>query len=155
MIRLRENSNAQSLFEFAVVVPIVLLLFFGIIELGRYVLLYSTVTLAVRDGARYGSAAEKYKDCAGIRSAVLNTGDLAGLDASDVSIHYEEHQSGAIIYATCADLAATPDDGIEFGDRVVVQASISIQPMVANLPALNIISRVEKSIAINMVLVGE
>lgn len=47
------RSRGQALVEFAFVVPIFLLLLFGIIEFGRYVYTVQILNNAAREGARY------------------------------------------------------------------------------------------------------
>ena len=42
--------------EFAIVVPVLLLLLFGVTEVGRALVRYNTLTKAVQDGARYAAA---------------------------------------------------------------------------------------------------
>jgi hypothetical protein len=42
--------------EFAIVVPVLLLLLVGVTELGRALVRYNTLTKAVQDGARYAAA---------------------------------------------------------------------------------------------------
>lgn len=46
------GSRGQGLVEFALVFPLIALLFFGIFDLGRAVYAYNTVSNAARDGAR-------------------------------------------------------------------------------------------------------
>ena len=48
----RPDDRGQGLVEFALVFPIIVLLFFGIFDLGRAVYAYNTVSNAARDGAR-------------------------------------------------------------------------------------------------------
>jgi hypothetical protein len=55
MRRWRRNSRGQSLVEFALVLPIFLLIFFGLIDVGRVVYLQNAFNEAAREGARYGS----------------------------------------------------------------------------------------------------
>ena len=45
--------RGQALTEFALVLPLLLLLFFAIFEFGRFVLAYEALNNAVREGARY------------------------------------------------------------------------------------------------------
>jgi len=52
-LRGRKQSRGQGLVEFALVAPILFLMFFGILEFGRFVLYYHTLNNAVREGARY------------------------------------------------------------------------------------------------------
>ena len=53
--RLIKREDAQSLAEFALVVPIFLILVFGIIDFGMGLRAYITVSQATREGARYAS----------------------------------------------------------------------------------------------------
>jgi Flp pilus assembly protein TadG len=65
MIRLRrrDRQRGQALVEFALVIPIFLLVIFGLVDLGRAVFVNNTIAEAARDGARYGSVqARSYND---------------------------------------------------------------------------------------------
>jgi Flp pilus assembly protein TadG len=48
----RDRGNGQSLVEFALVLPVFLLLIFGIIDLGRGVYAYNTIQNAAREAVR-------------------------------------------------------------------------------------------------------
>ena len=92
-----KNEHAQTMVEFALVFPIVLLITYGIIEFGRWIFIYSAVTGAAREGARYGIAAgdaggvPQYADCPGIRAAVRKTAFLVSIpDDNDIDISYDE-----------------------------------------------------------------
>ena len=50
--RKRRRHNGQSLVEFALVLPIFLLVLFGLIDAGRYVYMSSMLSQAAREGAR-------------------------------------------------------------------------------------------------------
>jgi TadE-like protein len=52
----RSSQTGQSLVEFAMVLPLVLLVVFGITEFGRAYYQYNTLSKAIRDGARYISS---------------------------------------------------------------------------------------------------
>jgi Flp pilus assembly protein TadG len=47
-----QRSRGQSLVEFALVLPVFMLLLFGLIDMGRYVYMNSTLSQAAREGAR-------------------------------------------------------------------------------------------------------
>jgi len=51
----RRSTRGQSLVEFALVLPIFFLMLFGLIDMGRYVYLNSTLSQAAREAARVGS----------------------------------------------------------------------------------------------------
>lgn len=48
----RRREGGQSLVEFALVFPLFLLIIFGIVDAGRLIYTYNTVSSAARDGAR-------------------------------------------------------------------------------------------------------
>lgn len=52
--RLRKGERGQALVEMALVLPLLLLLLFGIIEFGRVGHAYLTLNYAAREGARLG-----------------------------------------------------------------------------------------------------
>lgn len=51
----RRKQRGQELVEFALILPLLLLLMVGIFEFGYVVFAYNTLSNAVREGARYGS----------------------------------------------------------------------------------------------------
>lgn len=52
-IRRRPRSRGQALAEFALTLPIFLILVFGMLDVGRAVYTYNTLTNAAREGARF------------------------------------------------------------------------------------------------------
>ena len=49
------KKRGQSLTEFAIILPIFLLIVFGIFDVGRAIFYYSGIHNAAREGARYGA----------------------------------------------------------------------------------------------------
>jgi len=49
------GSRGQSLVEFALVLPVLLLMVFGLLDVGRYVYMSSVLSQAAREGARVGA----------------------------------------------------------------------------------------------------
>jgi Flp pilus assembly protein TadG len=74
----RSKSSAQSLVEFALILPIFLLILFVIFDLGRLAFYYSALHNAAREGARYGIVNEN--DTPGVINAVNNLS--VGMDIS-------------------------------------------------------------------------
>ena len=48
------HRNAQGMAEFALVMPVLLLVVYGLFEVGRLVFIYSNVITAAREAVRYG-----------------------------------------------------------------------------------------------------
>jgi hypothetical protein len=73
------THRGQGLVEFALILPVFLLLILGIIEFGRIMVTYSSISTASRDAVRYAvsvgdspSGIPHYQDCLGIRAASEN-----------------------------------------------------------------------------------
>ena len=78
MIRRGRYQRGQSLVEFALLLPVLLLIVLGAIDFGRLYYSYVSITNGARNGAHYASSsAQATSDLEGIRDAVL--GDTSGL----------------------------------------------------------------------------
>jgi len=64
-----KGERAQGMVEFALTLPIFLLLVVGVLEFGHLMSVYASFFTAAREGARYGSASGNYRDCNGIIAA--------------------------------------------------------------------------------------
>lgn len=51
----RRRSRGQALVEFALAIPIFLVLLFGLVDIGRLVYVNNAISQAAREGARYGA----------------------------------------------------------------------------------------------------
>jgi Flp pilus assembly protein TadG len=109
----QKKSKAQAMVEFAIALPLLLLLLYGILEAGRLLFLYSTVVTASRQAVRYGAATgtgngaePRYQDCDGIRAAANKAGFLGAFDT--ISISYDNGPSTAS-QPFCVNVAATSD----------------------------------------------
>lgn len=81
---MNRKSRGQSLVEFAIALPLILLLFMAIFDFGRAIFAYNTVSNAARDGARV--AIVDQRSTAGISNAAQAAADQAaglGLDPTD------------------------------------------------------------------------
>lgn len=129
-------EHAQGMLEFALVLPVLLLLVLGVIEGGRLLFIYSAVNTASREGVRYGSAAgdigggvPHYQDCSGIKAAAMRMGSLAGIKTSDISIRYDKGPGTAIVSATCPSSVT-----IGRGYRIEVQVNSQYKPILPIVP---------------------
>jgi Flp pilus assembly protein TadG len=92
-----KKTKAQAMVEFAIVLPLLLLLLYGLLEAGRLLFIYSTIVTASRQAVRYGSATgqglsttfPRYQDCAGIRLAAQKVDFLNSFDDSDIVIQHD------------------------------------------------------------------
>lgn len=93
MNRRRSRPDGQSLVEFALVLPILLLIFMGILDFGRAVFAYNSLSNAAREGARV-AIVDQTLDVDGVpKGATEAAGQAIGLgldpsDPSDVQVSY-------------------------------------------------------------------
>jgi len=103
--RFRRDEGGVSLLETAIVVPILLVLFAGVAEFGRYFYEYTTLAKASRLGARYLASKSVTSDVADYQAIAKNiivygneagNGEpiLDGLAPANVSIDYEGGTTG-------------------------------------------------------------
>jgi Flp pilus assembly protein TadG len=90
-----EHERGQSLVEFALVLPTLLLIVFGILEAGRAFYAYTAVANAVREGARY--AVTNATNTTAIKNVVIGNAIGVGLAASDVTVTCSPCTSGNTI----------------------------------------------------------
>jgi Flp pilus assembly protein TadG len=134
-----KTMKAQGIVEFALILPLLLLLILGIVEMGRMLLIYSSALTASREAARYGSAAGNvgnyvphYQDCAGIRQAAERVGSWGGVVAANVVIQYDHGPNTTVFAAACPS-----NQPVSLGDRIIVSVSSNYQPI---LPLVNVSS---------------
>ena len=85
--RRRAGSRGQGLVEFALIVPMILLLLFAVIDLGRAVYVYNTVSQAARSAGR---TAMVNQERAKIRTSAINAAPTLGLTTSNVTICFKD-----------------------------------------------------------------
>ncbi len=111
----RGHRRGQSLVELALTLPLLFLILFGVVDLGRLFTAYVTITNASREGARYGMT--NSTDSSGIVQAAAN--EAGGLiSASNVLVKCASASSPQN-YGSCA----SPQPG----DRMKVTVSYNFQ----------------------------
>lgn len=132
--------KSQGLVEFALILPILVLIIFGLIETGRLIFIYASAVTSARGAARYASATgvnnagvPRYRDCDGIRAEARRTAFVNTIRDDQITI---AHDSGpgtsAVTYCppgTSVDTSFTPNSG----DRVLVMVQTDFTPMVPGL----------------------
>ncbi len=118
--------------EFALAIPILLLILVGIFEAGRALYVYQSISSASREAARLGSGASEasgtppYLNCTAIRNRAIQIGRPGNVSSANVTIWYERtvpHAEPGLGY--CGAVAAS---GVDTGDRIVVRVTGTFQP---------------------------
>lgn len=130
MKRLRSCERGQAITEFALVIPILLLLLMGVVELGRIFHAYLVVSETARDAARYLSVGADDQ----VSTSVQN--DTQSLDQSQNKVTYTitpsdptQRTSGSAVTIQIrypVNLITPVLDDI-FPNPTVVQASITMR----------------------------
>ncbi|PKO04527.1 MAG: hypothetical protein CVU41_16485 [Chloroflexi bacterium HGW-Chloroflexi-3] len=160
--RIRKKQRAQAMVEFALTLPVFLLAVWGVIELSRFFLAYSSVYTASREASRFASSVGElgepnYLQCAEIANVAVDMGFFGGVNFEDVIIFYES--SPGVITGSCFRIAdagkekfialkgncydgsitcsnTTPRYQPAFGDRVQVQVETLYKPIVGIVPEM-------------------
>lgn len=109
-MRQTEESKGQGLVEFAIVLPLLLLVIFGALDLARIFFSVITVTNATREGARYGI--DYPNDPAGMITATQREAQNSGILLNSASI-----------VVTCPYPSAPSADGCPYNTAVRVTAT--------------------------------
>ncbi len=127
------SRRAQALLEFALALPILLLVVYGLLEAGRLMFIYAAVATASREAVRYASAAGlrdpssyvfTYQDCAGIRERAKQTGFLLNLTDNQIVISHDNWPSSSTPVIYCG-ATKTQDTTVTLsaGNRIMVQVT--------------------------------
>jgi hypothetical protein len=134
--RAGKKTRGQTMVEFALILPVLLMTMYGVMEFGRLLFIYITTASATREAARYAAAVgisenglPYYNDCAGIRSAAQRVGVLAGIQDNDITIQYDRGP-GTTPYSSCPASGSGP----ELGDRIVVIVDGHFEPILPLIP---------------------
>jgi hypothetical protein len=149
--------NGQGMVEFALILPVLLVILFGIMEFGRLLFIFVTTTSASREAARYGTAVggnaddlPRFRDCAGMRAAAKKVGILSNLRDEDIFIWYDYGPGDAAYGYECEANVDVP-----LGSRVVVQVRTPYSPIVPMVPInLNQVEAVSARTIVKDISVG-
>ena len=142
-----QKSSAQAMVEFALVLPILLLVIYGLLEVGRLLFIYSSVVSAARQAVRYGattgvnaSGTLRYRDCDGMRAAAKRVGFIDEIVDTDIVIQHDEGEGiGTVTYCPPGQAIDSTNFQPSTGNlnRIRVTVSVDYAPILPLVP-LNI-----------------
>jgi len=101
ILKLRKDCNGQSLVEFALVLPLLIMLILGMIEFGWILNGKITLTSAAREGARVAVIYESATDAStAVQSAVSKSSESSSLTAVTTVTTFDEDNKSAIVNAS-------------------------------------------------------
>jgi hypothetical protein len=120
MMRPRRKERGQELVEYALILPIMMLILMSILDLGRAVYYYSAIHNSAREGARYGII--NPEDPAGIEAVVRNKAVV--LNPTDLTVVIILPDEDTVqVTVTYQFTAITPIAGILLGENVITLGS--------------------------------
>ena len=132
----RGHDSGVTLVEFAIVVPLLLLLIFGIVEMSRLVAEFTSIRSAAREGPCFvtttevSGRAQHYRDCSAIIAAAQAKSIMG--DTSQISVTWAA--PGYTHTCTQADVTNDPDqDSVVSGTSITVTVTStfsSIMPLI-------------------------
>ena len=160
MLANHRRRRGQALTEFALVMPILLLLMMGIFDMGRAFLSYAmasdSLRIALRNAEVFGFAdgtTIRYTDCAGMRAAIKKTFFVG---TPDISIVYQHTRSGAPDTVCTDSMASIPAADVDNGDLLVITVRNNVKlitPLVSQiLPNLTFEFKGERTIVRDIAL---
>ncbi len=127
------SAKAQALLEFALALPIFLLVVYGLLEAGRLLFTYAAVATASREAVRYASTAGvrdnstppvyNFQDCAGIRNRAKQTGFLLNLQDSQIVIYRDNWPTSSTPVLYCNNKTQDTSVTLNSGNRVMVNVT--------------------------------
>ena len=166
--KLSKKNQAQAMVEFMLVLPLLVVLLYGIIEVSRLVFIFASVANASRQAARYGAVAGEmengyyYQDCDGIRDVANRSAIIVDFD--EINITYDRGITSDGTQIQISDINPSPDVNtcpieeniIRNGDRIIVQVSASYEPIISILPIdpFTVVSASARTFLISVPIVG-
>jgi Flp pilus assembly protein TadG len=148
------HSKGQGMAEFGLALPILLLVIFGLLEVGRALFMYAAVTNASREAVRFATAygvnetnVLHIQNCAAIRNTARRVAFLMQLEDSDIVIEYDTGADPVTgiepaPFDTCDAVEGDATNGVDTGvalvcaDRVKVTVTYVYQPIVPIVPQI-------------------
>jgi hypothetical protein len=160
-------KRAQAMVEFMLALPVLMMLLYGIIEVGRLIFIFSSVANASRQAARYGSASGEindvafYQDCDGIRAVANQSAYIITFDKINITYDRGINPDGTSVPIPSVDPNPEVDScpievPVRNGDRIIVQVSTNYEPILTLLPLepLEVVSASARSFLISIPIVG-
>lgn len=120
----RRRSRGQAMVEFALVVPVFILLLVGLFDVGRAVYAHHTVNNAAREGARL-AIVDQYEDH--IKAEAVTAATAVDIGEDDVTVAFQEPDGSA-----CASLGTPAVAGCVAVVTVVYRYEAAT-PLIGNL----------------------
>ena len=162
------TQRGQTLVEFALILPVLLMLLFAIMDFGRILFTYAQASNALRDSLRYGAisgideANPHYGDCTEIANRAQQNvffADATPIIAIEFWESDEDPDGAGIPYWTCGLGDPTPISIVDLGDRLSVTSTSQVAfltPFLSNtFPTITLVLEGRRTLTAGGVTYGE
>ena len=125
----RRGSRGATLIEFALCAFLLVILLLSVVEMGRMILVYTTVTNAARAGARYAIVHGSTRTGTGVDGP-----SGPGNNPAEVVLAVKNFASAGALDVTRLNITVTYPTGNDIGDPVDVTVVYPYDPMISYLP---------------------
>lgn len=122
----------QGMVEFALALPIFLILMFGVIEGGRLLFIYSSVMTAGREATRFAAATDNFdpEGCAAIVGVAQSIGRFAGIPNDQITVEFDRPYDPESPDFTSTYKSFCPPEDPKPGDRVKIDIWVDYSPII-------------------------
>jgi Flp pilus assembly protein TadG len=128
----KRRGAGQSLVEFALVLPVIILFVFGVLDLGRGVFAYNTLANAARQANR---TAMVDQDVTRVTAVAIAAAPTLGLGSSNVSVCFKESETAQLNCSSPTTDNCPPATRV-IGCLAIVTTSLTYTPMTPILGTL-------------------
>jgi Flp pilus assembly protein TadG len=144
------SSRGAVLVEASLILPLVLLLVFGILDGARYIAAQNEIKTISHEAARYGSSVgvagsgkQRFVDCDGIRTAGMA---ISNLELADLTVFEVDYDNGPMTSPNGkCEAGQSASRTVKEGDRVVITVSddwTAVTPFLSSLMGTRTITSV-------------
>ena len=144
LTRRRRSGRGQTLVEFAIVLPVLLLVLFAILDMGRAVFVYNTLAQSARQGARTAIVNQNVDD---VRDQAIGYAPTLGLAATNVDVCFKVSDTNQ------TDCSSTATDNCPQSTRVIGCLAL-VKTHISYVPMTPIISTIFPSLSLSSLSVG-
>jgi Flp pilus assembly protein TadG len=127
------RQRGQALTEFALVMPILLLVLMAVIDFGWAIFNYAQLYNSLREGLRYASvpgekaSSPQYKNCSGIKSRITALAGSSGVKSTNITITYDTGSTATQVGTCTTSFAQSGSRDVQNGDRIVINVNLNLQ----------------------------
>jgi Flp pilus assembly protein TadG len=123
LVKPHRGARGQALVEFAITIPIIVVIVLGLLDLGRAVFAYNTLAQSARQASR---TAMVDQDVSRVQAVAISTAVTLGLTSSNVRVCFKDAFTPAV---DCSDPSLQPCNPLRIGCLAIVDTQLAFTPI--------------------------